>query len=79
MIAMAENNMSLDETSRTIGKLEANVAELEKRTASMDAKLDRLLARSMKMQLTFKHWVMLIAGGSVGGGGVAHALKRFLE
>jgi hypothetical protein len=71
--------MSLDETSRTIGRLEAKVGELEKRTASMDVKLDRLLARSMKVQLTLKHWVMLIAGGSVGGGGVTHLLKKFLE
>jgi hypothetical protein len=79
MITITGDSMSLDETSRTIGRLEANVAELEKRTASMDVKLDRLLARSAKVQLTVKHWVMLIAGGSVGGGGIAHALKRLLE
>lgn len=77
MSALGDN--MLDETSRTIGRLEAKVAELEKRTVSMDSKLDRLLARSIKTQLSLKHWVMLIAGGSVGGGSIAHVLKKFLE
>lgn len=71
--------MSLDETSLAIGKLQAEVEGLKKRTESMDAKLDRILARTDRMNFKLKHWLMLIAGSSVGGGGVAHALRKLLE
>lgn len=78
--------MGLDETSRVIGQLEAaqkatqsDVAELKTRTEAMDEKLDRLLARTDRMRITFKHWVILLAGGSVGGGGLAHMLRKLLE
>ncbi len=78
--------MGLDETSRAIGRLEASqeatqndVAELKERTERMDEKLDRLLARTDRMRMTLKHWLILLAGGSVGGGGVAHALRKLLE
>jgi len=71
--------MSLDETSLAIGKLQAEVEGLKQRTESMDVKLDKLLARSDRMNFKLKHWLMLIAGSSVGGGGIAHALKKILE
>ena len=78
--------MGLDETSRAIGRLEAaqeatktDVHELKTRTEAMDAKLDKLLARSSKVHWTIKHWVTLIASGSVGGGGFAHVLRKILE
>lgn len=78
--------MGLDETSRAIGRLEAaqeatktDVAELKTRTEAMDAKLDKLLARSDKVRWTIKHWVALIASGSVGGGGFAHLLRKLIE
>jgi hypothetical protein len=78
--------MSLDETSRAVGRLEASqeatksdVAELKALTAVMDAKLDKLLARTDRMRLTLKHWIILLAGGSIGGGGIAHALRKLLE
>jgi hypothetical protein len=78
--------MGLDETSRVIGQLEAaqkatqsDVAELKATTADMNDKLDTLLARTDRMRITFKHWVILLAGGSVGGGGLAHVLRKFLE
>jgi len=79
-------NMGLDETSRAIGRLEASqeatqsdVATLKERTERMDIKLDKLLARTDRMSLKLKHWLMLLVGGSIGGGGVAHALKKLLE
>lgn len=78
--------MGLDETSRAIGRLEASqeatqndVAALKERTEKMDEKLDRLLARTDRMRMTFKHWVILLAGGSVGGGGIAHVLRKLIE
>jgi hypothetical protein len=76
----------IDETSRVIGQLEAaqkatqaDVAELKIRTEEMDKKLDKLLARTDRMRITLKHWLILLAGGSVGGGGIAHALRKLLE
>jgi hypothetical protein len=74
-----EQTMSLDDTSLAIGKLQAEVEGLKKRTESMDSKLDRLLARTDRMSLKLKHWLLLLAGGSLGGGGVAHALRKLLE
>lgn len=78
--------MGLDETSRAIGRLEASqeatqndVAELKERTEHMDVKLDKLLARTDRISLKLKHWLLLLAGGSVGGGSVAHALRKLLE
>ena len=78
--------MGLDETSRAIGRLEASqdatktdVALLKERTERMDAKLDKLLARSGAMRWTLRHWATLIASGSVGGGGFAHILRKILE
>lgn len=73
--------MGLDETSLAIGKLQAEVAGLKERTESMDSKLDRLLllARTDRMSIKLKHWLLLLAGGSLGGGGVAHALRKLLE
>lgn len=71
--------MGLDDTSLAIGKLQAEVEGLKKSTESMDAKLDRLLSRTDRMSLKLKHWLILLAGGSVGGGGVAHALRKLLE
>lgn len=78
--------MGLDETSRAIGRLEASqeatqndVAALKERTEKMDEKLDRLLARTDRMRMTFKHWVILLAGGSVGGGGIAHVMRKLIE
>lgn len=80
------DTMGLDETSRVIGQLEAaqkatqtDVAELKETTAAMNEKLDKLLARTDRMRITFKHWLILLAGGSVGGGGIAHALRKLLE
>jgi hypothetical protein len=78
--------MALDETSRVIGQLEAaqkatqsDVAELKVRTEAMDEKLDKLLARTDRMRITFRHWLILLAGGTVGGGGFAHVLRKLLE
>lgn len=78
--------MGLDETSRAIGRLEAaqeatkaDVAELKTRTEAMDAKLDKLLARSDKVRWTLKHWLVLIGSSSVGGGGIAHAIRKIIE
>lgn len=78
--------MSLDETSRAIGRLEASqeatqndVAELKERTEHMDAKLDKLLARTDRMSIKLKHWLLLLGGTSLGGGGVAHAIRKLLE
>lgn len=76
----------LDETSRVIGRLEASqeatkqdVAILTRRTAAMDAKLDKLLARTERTKFTLKHWAVLLLGSSAGGGGIAHALRKLLE
>jgi hypothetical protein len=84
-----ENNggmMGLDETSRAIGRLEASqdatktdVATLKERTERMDAKLDKLLARTNNVRWTVRHWATLIASGSLGGGGFAHVLRKILE
>lgn len=78
--------MGLDETSRAIGRLEAgqeaaktDIAELKDRTEGMDAKLDKLLARTNNVRWTVRHWATLIASGSVGGGGFAHVLRKLLE
>lgn len=71
--------MSLDETSLAIGRLQTEVEGLKDRTERMDAKLDKLLTRTDRMSLKLKHWLMLLAGGSIGGGGVAHALRKLLE
>lgn len=78
--------MDLDETSRAIGRLEASqeatktdIAELKGRAEAMDAKLDKLLARTERTRLTLKHWALLILGSSAGGGGIAHALRKLLE
>jgi hypothetical protein len=78
--------MGLDETSRAIGRLEASqeatktdVALLKDRTERMDAKLDKLLARSNNVRWTLRHWATLIASGSVGGGGFAHLLRKLVE
>lgn len=78
--------MGLDETSRVIGQLEAaqkatqtDVAELKTSMTEVNAKLDRLLARSDKIRLTLKHWAILLAGGSVGGGSLAHVLRKLFE
>jgi hypothetical protein len=71
--------MSLDETSLAIGKLQAEVEGLKQRTESMDVKLDKLLARSDRMNFKLKHWAVLLLSGSVGGGGIAHALRKLLE
>lgn len=78
--------MGLDETSRAIGRLEASqeatktdVATLKERTERMDAKLDKLLARTNNVRWTIRHWATLIASGSVGGGGFAHILRKILE
>lgn len=78
--------MGLDETSRAIGRLEATqeatktyVAELKTRAEAMDAKLDKLLARSNVVRWTVKHWVTLVASGSLGGGGFAHLLRKLIE
>jgi chromosome segregation ATPase len=83
---MDAGNTMIDETSRAIGRLEASqeatkndVAELKERTEQMDAKLDKLLARTDRLSIKLKHWVLLLAGGSVGGGGIAHALRKLLE
>ncbi len=86
MSAATGEQMGLDETSRAIGRLEAaqeatktDVAALKVRAEAMDAKLDKLLARSDKVRWTFKHWLVLIGSSSVGGGGFAHALRKLLE
>lgn len=78
--------MSLDETSLAIGRLQAaqeataqDVNELKNRTEAMDGKLDKLLARSEKTRLNLKHWLALVAASSVGGGGIAHAIRKILE
>lgn len=78
--------MGLDETSRVIGQLEtaqkatqSDVADLKVRVESMDEKLDKLLARTDRMRITFKHWLILLAGGSVGGSGLTHMLRKLLE
>jgi chromosome segregation ATPase len=78
--------MGLDETSRAIGRLEASqeatktdVATLKERTERMDAKLDKLLARTNNVRWTIRHWATLIASGSLGGGGFAHVLRKILE
>ena len=78
--------MSLDETSRVIGQLEAaqkatqvDVAKLDERTAAMDAKLDKLLARSQQTRLTMKHWATILGFSSIGGGGLAHLLRKLVE
>ena len=75
----------LDETSRAIGKLEAqadatakDVAELKEQSQSMNEKLDRLLARS-KNPWTVKQWLTVLAASSAGGGGIAHVLRKLLE
>ncbi len=75
----------LDDTSLAIGRLQAaqeatkdEVAGLKERTESMDEKLDKLLARTDRLSISFKHWLFILAGGSVGGGGVAHLLKKLL-
>lgn len=80
-----ENHL-LDETSRAIGRLEAqgeatakDVAELKDKIGDVDTKLDKLLARSQSTRITLKHWGMLLAGGSLGGGGIAHLIKKILE
>jgi hypothetical protein len=82
----AGGQMGLDETSRAIGRLEASqeatktdVATLKDRTERMDAKLDKLLARSNSVRWTIRHWATLIASGSLGGGGFAHVLRKILE
>jgi hypothetical protein len=82
----AGGQMGLDETSRAIGRLEASqdatktdVATLKERTERMDAKLDKLLARSNSVRWTIRHWATLIASGSLGGGGFAHVLRKILE
>lgn len=71
--------MELDETSRVIGQLEADVSSLKTTTTAMDEKLDRLLARTNTMRLTFKHWLIVLGGGTVGGGSLAHLLRKMLE
>jgi chromosome segregation ATPase len=81
-----QERILLDETSRAIGRLEAqgeatarDISGLKEKTEDMDAKLDKLLARTNNFKLTVKHWAVLLAGGSVGGGGLAHALRKLLE
>lgn len=76
----------LDETSRAIGRLEAqgeatakDVAELKEKSDNMDAKLDKLLARSQATRLTLKHWAVILSSGTLGGGGIAHMLRKLLE
>lgn len=78
--------MSLDETSLAIGRLQAaqeatagDVAKLSAKVDGVDAKLDKLLVRSDRLKLTFKHWAAILLGASAGGGGIAHALRKMLE
>lgn len=76
----------LHETSLAIGRLQASqeatatdVAALKERTESMDAKLDKLLAREQRTRLTLKHWGAILAMSGFGGGGIAHILRKVLE
>lgn len=80
-------SMGLDQTSLAIGRLQAqaeatqtDVAQVKEDLAEVNHKLDKLLLRSEReARLNLRHWIMLIAGSSVGGGGVAHALRKLLE
>lgn len=81
-----EQKNLIDETSRAIGRLEAqgkatadDVIELKEKFDSMDGKLDKLMARSQTTRLTLKHWALLFGAGSVGGGGIAHLLKKLID
>lgn len=80
--------MALDETSLAVGRLQAqhqalqaDITEMKERTTAIDEKLDRLLARpaTQHLKFTFKHWGTLLAGSSIGGGGLAHVLRKVLE
>lgn len=70
--------MALDDTSVAIGALQADVSGLKSRAEAMDGKLDQLIARKPpRLRLSLKEWATIAALGAGGGGGIAHALRKF--
>lgn len=77
-------SMGLDQTSLAIGRLQAqaeatqnDVAQVKADLAEVNHKLDKLLLRSEReARLNLRHWITLLAGGSLGGGGIAHIIGK---